>query len=56
MSNEVNEVKHENANFTITVKINAKGESYGEYTVKADDADTLAERLDAVKQLFYSSL
>jgi len=38
--------------FVMTIKMNAKREIYGEYTVKADTAEDLATRLDQAGQLF----
>jgi hypothetical protein len=40
--------------YSITVKMNAKREAYGEYTVRADTIEELAEESNKVKQIFLS--
>ena len=39
-------------NFTLTIKMNAKREVYGEYTVKADTFEELEERSARAQALF----
>lgn len=48
--------KQESLNFSVTVKINAKREAYGEFTVRANDADTLKARHNEAKQLLLSNM
>lgn len=38
--------------YSITVKLNAKLEAYGEYTVRADDFKELEDELEKVSTLF----
>jgi len=46
----------EGSYFSFTLKLNAKGESSGEYTVRANTLDELVERNNAMKDLLRRSL
>lgn len=48
--------KQDALNYSVTVKFNAKREAYGEFTVRADDVETLQQRHNEAKQLLLSNM
>jgi hypothetical protein len=44
----------ETPNYSITYKINAKREGYGEFTVKAESAEVLEERAAEASQMLFA--
>jgi hypothetical protein len=44
----------ETPNYSITYKINAKQEGYGEFTVKAESTEVLEQRVGEASQILYA--
>lgn len=51
-----NKFVRDGKNFTMTIKVNAKREVFGEYTVKADTIEELRELNAQIKQLFEQTI
>lgn len=51
-----NSFKREGPYYSMTVKINAKGESSGEYSVKADTYEELTARNDETRALLLRTI